>query len=303
MVILQQLLILFCMMIVGYFIKKLKIVTDNFNKEVSNLIVYVTLPAYLINSMSFSFSKNILLGSKDIFIASILIYIVQIVMAYGFVRMFKINKSEVAVYQFSMVFGNVGFMGYPIVDLLYGNIGVFYTAIFNITFNTLVWTLGVYFYTKDQYKFSLKEFLKSITNPGIVALIIGFVLFLLSIPIPESIKHILNMLGSLTTPLILIYIGTILAKMKLKEILDLKAILLTVFRLIVIPVIIYVLLRILGFKEDLLVIPVILSAMPVATFAAMLAEKYNNDYYLASKLVFVSSFFCIFTLTILLNFM
>jgi hypothetical protein len=289
-------------MIIGYFIKKVGIVTEHFSKEVGSLITYVTLPAYLITSMNFPFSKEMLLSSKDIFLASMLIYLLNFIIAYAFVRLLKIPRNDAPVYEFSIVFGNVGFMGYPVIGLLYGSRGIFYTAIFNFTYNALVWTLGVYYYTRDRYRLTLKEFLLSIINPGIVSLILGFVLFLLSIPIPDSILRILSMVGSTTTPLILMYIGAILANVDIKELLDIKSLWLTFCRLIIAPALGYLMLKMLGYQGELLFILVILAAMPVGTFAAMLAEKYNHNYYLASKLVFTSSFFCIITLTFLLNF-
>ncbi len=313
-----QVIILFLLILVGYTIKKLKIVTDNLNKELINLILYVSLPAFLITAINFEFSMDVLIIIGKLVLLSLGIYVFTTILSYAMVKGFKIKGSLRDVLQFAVVFSNVGFMGYPVAAALYGDIGVFYAAIYNLPFNILIWTLGVYFMTRDKIKGEEEYDLdgnsneslpqkkkidwKIFLNPAIIAVMIGLILFILRIKLPGPIFDTLNMIGSTTTPLAMMFIGTTLSDVNIKEIFaDKWAFIISLVRLLIIPSILLFVLKVLGFDGHLLGIPVMISAMPAPASATIIATKYDNDYHLASKIVFLSTLLCIITIPMVLT--
>lgn len=307
MAVLEQVIILFLLIIIGYIIKNLKIISNDMNRDVSNLVMNVALPAFIITAMNFSFSPDVLVKSGKLIIVSISIYAFVIGISFFITKIMGVEGETRDIFQYSIVFSNVGYMGYPVIKALMGDIGVFYGALYNLPFNILVWTFGVYLLTRNDMKTHKEKLnnknsisIKKFINPGIVAIITGFILFLFSIELPYSIYRTLELLGSLTTPLAMIFIGSILADVKTTEIFtDKRVFILCVIRLAILPVLVMFILRTIGFSDYLVAIPVIMTAMPIAANAAIMASRFNNDYHLASKTVFLSTLFSVLTIPLI----
>lgn len=299
MIIINQVFVLFLLIVSGFAIKKLKVVSDNINKEISSLVINVALPAFIITSMNQSFTPEILKNSIVLLFISASVYIFAIIFAKIYVKLNGYSGSKKDIYEYIIVFANVGYMGYPVVSVALGEIGVFYAAVYNLSFNFLVWTYGVHLITRTSEN---KDVKKNIFNPGFVALIIGFSLFLLSINLPDPIYRTLKMIGSTTTPLSMMFIGFILADVSIKELYtDKGPFALSFVRLILLPTIVLIVLKLLSFDGYMLSIPVLLSAMPAAANTSILASRYDGDVRLASKATFLSTLLSIFTIPIILS--
>lgn len=299
MIIINQVFVLFLLIISGFIIKKLKIVSDNINNEISSLVINVALPAFIITSMNQSFTREILNNSAMLLLISACVYLFAILFAKFYVKINGYSGSKKDIYEYIIIFANVGYMGYPVVSVALGEIGVFYAAVYNLSFNFLVWTYGVHLITRSSEDKKIK---KNILNPGFIALIIGFSLFLFSISLPEPIYRTLKMIGSTTTPLSMMFIGFILADVNLRELYtDKGAFLLSFVRLLLLPLIVLLTLKTIGFEDYMLSIPVLLTAMPAAANTTILASRYGGDVKLASKATFLSTLLSILTIAIILN--
>ncbi|MGB3366677.1 MAG: AEC family transporter, partial [Acidaminobacteraceae bacterium] len=193
MIIINQVFVLFLLIVSGFVIKKLKVVSDNINKEISSLVINVALPAIIITSMNQSFTPEILKNSIMLLLISACVYGFAIVFAKLYVKLNGYSGSKRDIYEYILIFANVGYMGYPVVSVALGEIGVFYAAVYNLSFNFLVWTYGVHLIARSSDEEKIK---KNFFNPGLIALIIGFSLFLLSINFPSPIHRTLEMIGS-----------------------------------------------------------------------------------------------------------
>ncbi len=299
----NQILMLFTLILLGYIANKKGIITKALNKELSNVILYITLPALVIKSMQYSFSKDILAKSAKIIFISACMYIFTIFLSYIVVSASKIEGKTKDIIQFLLVFPNVGFMGYPVIYSLYGDSGVFYTALFNMPFEITVWTFGVYLMCRNSDQEEGFHIKKVFLNPGIPALITGYSLFLFSIKLPKPMYDTLNLLGSATTPMSMIVVGSILAGSNMKEAFKRKELLaVSFFRLLFISFIMYFVLKN-GFavKEFVLGVPVIIAAMPSAANAAIFATRFDNDHILASQGIFITTLFSILSIPIMVG--
>ena len=292
-----QVFILFILILVGYIATKKNLIDSSLTKKLSKLIMNIFLPCMIINSMQLEYSPTILKKVLLLILISLLIYAISFLIAIIFKAISK-SKNDIGVYQFAILFSNVGFMGYPIVEAILGKDAIFYAAIFNIPFNLLIMTLGVFVICKENNNYSFS--FKSLINPVIISIFIGLSLFILNIKLPYIINRPIELLGNITTPLSMIVIGSMLCLSSISECVRNKKLYIVSFiRLILMPILIYFILK--GIVDDKLLfsIPIVISSMPVASNTAILSSEYNANEKIASQLVFVSTLFSIITIPII----
>ncbi len=295
----NQVMVLFIIMMVGFYAKKKKFLNITVDKGLSELLLNITLPFMIVTSFNIKYEATMVSNAQKILIYSFLIHISLIFISKLLFFKFPTNKQQV--FRFITIFCNVGFMGYPVLESIYGGVGVFYAAIFNIPFNILVWTVGVMLYTGEK---DFKSMRKAAANPALIAVFIGIILFVFSIRLPLPIETSLKLVGSTTTPISMIIIGSMLAEMKFKDIFsDISIYYATVVRLLIVPMIIYMVLKFFKVDELLLNICVILQAMPAAVSTAIIAEKYGGDSLLASQCVFITTIVSVITIPIVILFL
>lgn len=295
-VVVNQVIILFLIMGTGFYARKRKMITDEGRKTISNLLVNIASPLLIISAFRLDFSadmmKNIIIVIAFSFASMIILIILGKIL---FIR-YKGDKN--AVLRFGTVFANWGFMGLPVVQALYGKTGIFYGSLFQLAFNTIVWTYGVALISgKSDFKSIKSAFL----NPGIISVFLGFFIFLFSINIPEIIYRAIDMLGSTTVPLSMIIIGSNMADVKFRDaFLKPEIYYVSFVRLLLVPIVSIIVLKSIGISGAVLGTCVAMQAMPVATFAAIFSEKYDKDIYFASQCVFITTLISLVTIPVIL---
>lgn len=294
--IITQIVVLFLIIIVGFFAKKKKIITGEVNKGLTELLLNITLPFLIITSFNFDFSLDMLYKSGVILVYTICLFIIVYII--GRVAYRKYPHEIKSVLIFTAMFSNCGYMGFPIIDSVYGKEGVFYAAIFNMVFNIAIWTVGITLFTGKKDFTTIK---KAFLNPGTVAVYIGLLIFVFSVKLPGPIYKTFEMVGGMTSPLSMIVIGAMLGDMNIKEVFfSLPAYYSTFIRLIFVPIIIYFILKLLGTSDMLLGVLTLVFAMPTAVNSAIISEKYGGNSALASKCVFISTLLSAVTLPIIM---
>lgn len=297
----NQIVVFFILIFTGVVIKKLKLVTDEFMKGLSNIIVYITLPAMLITSMNYDFTPELLSDSLLILLLGGLTHILLLGLSIILVKLRRIEKPARGILQYAMLLGNTAYMGYPIVEIAFGKTGVFYTAIFNIWFSILSWTVGIYLLAGSK---EMKLDRKLIFNPGTISIMIGFFLFLFSIKLPISISSSLTVLGNTTIPLAMLFTGMTIEKVKLGDLLsNMDVVIYSVVKLLITPALVYVLLIPFDFSPVIKGIVILMSAMPAAVNTPIFAHKFGSDHVLASKTVVTSTLMGLVTLPAIMYFL
>ena len=199
MVVINQMIQLFLIIGLGYFMQKKKILNDELNTKLNFIVISITTPALIFSSVC---TTSISEKSMVIYTLAIAtaVYVALPVISFVLVKLMRIPMHQKGLYMFMTIFSNTGFMGYPIMKALFGNDAVFYTALFNILFNLEVFTLGVILINYgNDVKMKLNP--KNLLSPGVVASIIAiFIYFITKIFIPTKKKR------SLTLLFILVYI-------------------------------------------------------------------------------------------------
>ena len=303
MAILTQIFVLFSLIVLGYIIRKLGIVTAAINREIGALVLNITLPAFIITSMDFPFSPEVLKDSALLILISFAVYGVSILISKAYTHITKAKGSGRPVLEYVIIFSNSGYMGYPVVYEIFGEKGVFYAAIYNMAFNILVWSYGVHLLRVKgtEVQMDLASRLKKIFNPGLISLIIGYTLFLTGTKLPEGISKVLEMVGQTTTPLSMMFIGFILTEVSLKDALkDWHVWGVSALRLAIIPGLTFITLTALGFTGLTLMIPVLIAAMPAAANTAIFASQLGGDYRTGSLMIFTSTLLSVITIPVLM---
>ena len=191
-------------------------------------------------------------------------------------------------------------MGLPVLEALYGKIGIFYASIYITAYNIFTWTNGVMIFTGEK---NIKAFKKALLNPGIIAVFIGMIILLFSIKLPYPVLRTFEILGTMTTPLSMLIIGSLIADVKFKELFSGWALYyVSLIRLVIIPLLVLVVLRIMGIHDEILLgVCLTTVAMSAAANTAVFAERYNGDSALASRIVAFTTIMSMVTIPIILN--
>ncbi len=294
----EQVFVLFLTMIVGMIAAKQNIIDDHARKKLSELLLYITSPFLVISSFNFKFSSDMLVNAGIVFAFSIATHLFAVFL--GKLLFAKYPYEKQSVLKFILVFSNCGFMGFPVLEGLFGKTGVFYGSIYVAVFNIFIWTYGVMLFSKGSRQSSV---IKALINPGIVSVVIGLFIFLFSIELPKPLLQTLDMVGSMTSPISMLIIGAILANTNLKDVFTgFEVYYGTVLRLIIMPLIAILALTLMGTDRELLRICVVLVAMPAAANTVIFAEKYEANSLLASRCVALSTILSIVTIPLIMMF-
>jgi len=298
-VVLMKVLVLFILILVGYIARHLNVFSDDVTKGLNSILIKITLPALIISSLQKEFSPELFTQSIQLLIISFSVYGCCFIFALLMPFILKPRHAEKGVFQFIIMFSNVGFMGFPILSAIFGNEALFYASIYNLPFNLLTFTLGVYLLVKNTDNgFRLAK--GHILNPGVFAVVIGFVFFAASIKLPVFIGEPLKLLGDTTIPLSMFLIGAMLRKGKLHHIfMNWRIYIISIIRLIVIPLILYFSLEHFISDKMLLGVIVMIGAMPAAASTPILAEEFGGSSEIAAQGVFISTLLSVLTIPLI----
>lgn len=296
-VVTNQVAIFFLIMVVGFVAKKQNIINNKAVKSLSEILLRITLPAMIIFSYNQEFSKSLLAKGGIMLIYSISLHVFGILLGSVIFRKYPKDKEDVLKYV--AIYSNCGYMGLPLLGALYGQMGIFYASIYITIFNIFAWTNGVFIFTGKK---DIKSFKKAILNPGIIAVFIGLFIFIFSIKLPSPISSTLEILGTMTTPLSMLIIGSLLAEINFKELFSGSALYyITALRLIVFPLLVVIVMKGLHITDPILVgACVTAAAMPAAANTAIFAERYGGNSLFASKVVAFSTLLSLITIPAIL---
>ena len=297
-----QMLALFLLLVTGYVAYKAHVTNDDSVRYLTKLVLNVSLPAQILVSFLSNRGKVSNMTLLEVTGISLFCYVVYFLVGVVFVIVTHTPKKQRGTYIFMLLFGNVGFMGYPVIQAVFGINAMIYAVIFNVMFNFIIYSLGIILIGGEKTgKFNPKLLI----NTPMVTALIALILFFTPIPLPEYLNDALNYLGNLTTPLAMIIIGGTIAKMKARELFnDWRIYVFTVFRLIVMPLAVLAAMNLLHEQQYLIRgTAVVLAATPVATNATMLAIQYDGDVDLVSKGIFFSTVLSVASIPIVAMFL
>jgi len=300
-VIIESVVTLFIIILVGVFSSKKKIITDETNKGLVDLLIKIALPFMIISSFIYTYDNTIKTNVINTFYYSIIAYVVMIIVSYLF--LLPIKKDKKTILHFANIFVNTGYVGFPILYSIYGTEGVIYGSIFNMFFVILLWTYGIILFKGNFNKSELKSELKVILlNPSIIAVCMGIIIMMFNIQLPGALLSSIKSIGSITGPLSMIIIGVILSNVKIKDYLkDWTIYYGVIIKLILIPILMYLIFSFIASPSKAINTVIIMSAMPASAMTSILAESFDKEKEYAAVVVSVTTLLSLITVTILLK--
>lgn len=294
---LEVMVMLFTMVILGYAACKLGYMGDKFDKKLSSIVVDITCPLLVLSSVMGDEmpDRSLILPLVGV---GFLTYIILLVFGFWVPRFISKNHDDQGMIGFSLMFANVGFIGYPIVASIFGPKAVFYAALLNVPNTFFIFTAGVML-VKGEY--SIRQFNpKVLLSPALIGAFIAALLVAFGVHTPEMIARPITMVGNITVPAALMIIGSSMARLPLREIIGSGKVYATSFlRLVIVPLSVYFLFRLCGVNTLINNINTVVIAMPVASFGTMFCMKYGRNPSLMTEATFITTLFSIITIPLI----
>jgi predicted permease len=295
----NQMLVLFLVLAVGFGARKLRIMTEASDKLLSKLVVNITVPCTIIIAIT-NESGSIPRGQAALFLLiALAVYAMALLLSFASpaaLRAARRRMDDDGLISFMTAFGNVAFMGFPVCQAIFGDGSLFYVAMFNIPFTLLVYSVGIVMVSGKHGKFDPKIFI----NPSLISAVAAIALFATGARLPGVVSGGIEIIGRMTTPSAMLIIGSSLAAVPPKAVFaEGRLYYLAFMKLAAIPVVTWLVMR--CFITDPLVLGVltVLSGMPSATSAPMLAFEYGGNARLASGGVFITTLLSAVTIPLL----
>ena len=294
---------LFAIVLVGYGAGKLGYLGGDFDRQLSRLVINMTCPALILSS-----AMTGELPDREyilpLLLISVITYAVLTGIAFLLPRYLTKKKDDEGAIGFALMFGIVGFMGYPVVASIFGHEAVFYAAVLNVVNTFAVFTVGTILITgKNEVEESRFEKKVLYSTPMLACYLTMLIVALRIDNIPEAISAPLTMIGNITVPAALLIIGSSMSNLPIKSLLGNTSVYATTFfRLAILPIGIYYLCTLLGFSQFVVNINTVVIAMPVATYGTILCLKYGKDTTMITEVTFITTLISMVSIPLLVLF-
>ena len=293
---------LFVIVIVGYGAGKLGYLGGDFDRQLSRLVINLTCPALILSS-----AMTGELPDREyilpLLLISVVTYAVLTGVAYVLPRYLTRQKNNEGAIGFALMFGNVGFMGYPVVASIFGHEAVFYAAVLNVVNTFAVFTIGTVLIT-GKAEVEESRFQKKVlySTPMLAAYLTMLIVIFRIDNIPAWVCQPLTMIGNITVPAALLIIGSSMSNLPLRALMGNTTVYATtLFRLVLLPIGVYWLGILLGVSPFVVNINTVVIAMPVATYGTILCLKYHKDTTLMTEVTFITTLLSMVTIPLLVS--
>ena len=302
----SQMLVLFGILLIGFFTAKRGVLNADMNKHQSTLVCMLTNPLQVLASVLSGVHPIENLRVLQMTGVALAMFAVLILLSFLLPRALRVHDPrDAGIYRYLLVFSNIGFMGYPVVEALLGAEYRFYTTIFVMVFQLICWSYGVALISGQKMRLSWSV----LRRPTIVTALLAFVLYFADIrPLYDAfpagmtvVYRIVDGIGGLTSPIAMLIIGASLAEMPLREVFNKwRVYVLAAFKMIVLPVLTWLLLRGVMRNGRLFASLIVMLAMPSATNATIMSYQFGGDEKLASAGVFVTTLLSVATIPLVM---
>lgn len=285
-------------MAMGFYFNKKHILDQETSKKLSSMVINFTAPLLIISSagqVSGDNQKEILL----MLFSGLALYAMFPLLSMVITRIIGVPSDCSGTYRSMLMLANVAFIGYPVVQALYGDSAIFYTTIFNFGYNVLFYAYATFLLDKDAgrvSRFDPRHLLSTGLAAGILALLIPFS----GLSLPDIILQPFSFIGSVTTPLSMLIIGSNMANYPLRDLFsERKVYIVTFIRLLVMPLLTALYMNLLTDNKLLVCMTAMTIGMPIGSMVAMATSGYEKQGRIASISVVLSTICSMATIPIL----
>ncbi|MDR1178782.1 MAG: AEC family transporter [Spirochaetaceae bacterium] len=273
--------LLLCLMGVGVLTEKCRLVDNHSRSALSNLVVNVLLPCNIIASFTGGGTRDFLALGMVLCVSLGIIVLTYILGKFLLFRRYEEGQKKILFY--ATLISNASFLGNPMAESIYGFRALIYASVYLLPVRIALWTVGLTIFTGAG-----KNPVKVIFHPCLAATYIGIFIMVSGVTPPELLRHLVFSLGNCTTPFSMLVIGHILAQADPRKMFTKTVLYYSFIRLVFIPLLVLGVVVLLGLDPIAAGVSVVLSGMPAPSTASIMADTYNGDRELASRIIFVS---------------
>ena len=300
MIILEVLSVLariFLMVGFGYLLNRMGVIKTEDEELLTDILFKGVLPLSIIAASATDTGGQ---SKKEIFLLLIIfigVYAMATGIGLGLGKILKLSYDKRMIFAAVVTFANTGFIGFPVMQELYGDIGLLYAVTVNLAHNVFVYTVGLRLFDEEA-KGSIKTLLR---NNLTVGALIMLVLFFGGIKLPSIIQETFSAIGKMVTPMSMMIIGSSIAGKDIKRLVtDKYSYIGAAMRLLVVPIIVFIIMKIVRAPEMIKITCTIMSGLPCGATTAIMARKYHREETYATLTSILTIILFAFTLPVLL---
>ena len=294
--IISQVAVLFILMGIGYAAGKAKVLTAEGNQILTKLVLGIAMPSMVLNAV-ISGGIEGTMGDVALFVPIMLLWfaiahIIALPAAYALGG----NKADRGLHGYIGAYANLGFMGFPVAYAIFGPEATFYVALLNVPITMLIFSVGVILIAGKGNKIDFKILL----NPTLIMALVALLIFATGVRLPAVVTEVLRVTGGMTTPGSMLVLGASLSMVPVKDVFNnWRLYPIALVKLIVIPVVTWLVFRRIITNEFLLGLLVIMSGLPTGAMAVILSTRYGGNERTASSGVFLTTLLSAVTIPLL----
>jgi len=297
--VLNQVLLFLTIMIFGFIAVKAKFLDREALPVITRLFTRVIVPFILFVNTAGGATREELINTLYLSGIYVCIFAVLITIARIMPRILKLNGNKAPLFSLANSFGNVGFVGIPLLVSVFGQGAMLYVTMYAIVDQFIFWTYGysLSFPVDNKLKFTPKTLLNML-NPPLIAMILSIVVILFEIRIPAILDRAFVSMAISGTALPFLYIGGMLATLKIRELLKNYEFFIGMsVKMVILPICIFLVLRAIGTGQEIAVASALLFGLPSIALIPMIASANGSDAEYGTAAVLINTVASLFTLT------
>ncbi|MGI6031231.1 MAG: AEC family transporter [Eubacteriales bacterium] len=265
---------------IGFYMKKRGAISEDFQKNLTDFFMGVVVPCCVLATSGNEFTSDMSDGLRYTFVMGIGYYIVSILLFGLLSRHLPTSEAKRKAFLGCCVFANVGFIGFPVAQEIGGDEAMLYAVVHNVFYNLFMFSYGVTLFSGSGTRLDWK---KMLLNRLTVVSVTALAIFLSPFRLPGVIQDSLDTVGGMMVPLSMILTGCAMAKMPFRQIIqDGYAYLVSLIRLLLVPLVLYFILRAAHIGGMAAVTAIVILGLPAGSLNIILAEQNGGDSTFAS---------------------
>lgn len=299
---LGQIVPLFLMAGLGALFVRVRKLDSSFQNHLTNLTFDILLPAMIISSMSFELTDEYVKSGGTMMLLSVLMLVGTASLGLLAAKLMRCDVATENIIIYGTMFSNTGFIGYALIQALYGDEALFFANLYAIVLRIAFYSVGIMLMQRGTRTPRQGIDWKGLSrNLPILATVFSVVLLAFHIQLPAVVLKTAGLLGNCVTPIGMILIGMSLAQMSFRELFaSWRVYLLSTLRLVVVPGLMIIALAAAGLSGNTAMVPIADACLPVAVTVTFLAGRFGGNVKFASQVAFISTLFSLITIPIML---
>ena len=297
---LSPMLVMLCCIVIGFTLRKARILPENGGTVLSRLETYVLVPALTINTFRRYCTVHSVSEKYSLTVTAAIVLAAAILVAVPLSKAFSKDDYRRKIYRYALVFANYGFMGNAIVPAILGEEFLYSYMMYTLPLNVVVYTWGVVMLIPQGEK--RQSWWQRLVNPPFIAILVGAALGLTGANalIPPFLSNTLDKLAACMAPVAMILTGFVVGGYPLKPLFtDRRVYVATALRLLLLPAAMLTVLYLLGADKQAMIFTLFAFATPLGLNTVVFPAAYGGDTTTGASMAMISHTLCVLTIPLL----